>query len=216
MKASGRLGLCVLSLLLVFSSSAAAQTGSKSKTVRLTNQQNAPAEVYINFAADSVLKSSDLPFCKATGPLNCQFTLAAHASQAFPNPGNKYLNMALAFNAPVNCGSTKAEVIANNPTWYDILDVSVVDGFNEKIQINVTSTGGQAPQLEPPVGKLGNQKVFGVFPYGCTICAGIKNAPCGDAGAGECKTGSESKPDVPCQYQMNEPNGTIEVVLLSK
>src|SRR5690349_18797175 len=107
MKASGRLGLCVLSLLLVFSSSAAAQTGSKSKTVRLTNQQNAPAEVYINFAADSVLKPSDLPFCKATGPLNCQFTLAAHASQAFPNPGNKYLNMALAFNTPVNCGSTK-------------------------------------------------------------------------------------------------------------
>jgi hypothetical protein len=57
MKASGRLGLGPLSLLLVFSSSAAAQTGSKSKTVRLTNQQNAPAEVYINFAADSVLST---------------------------------------------------------------------------------------------------------------------------------------------------------------
>src|SRR5215470_17934955 len=208
MKASGRLGLCVLSLLLVLSTSAAAQTEAKSKTVQLTNQQNTPAEVYINFAPDSVLKPSDLPYCKVT--------LAAHASQEVPNPGNKYLNMAVAFNAPVSCGSTKAEVVANNPNWYDVLDVSVVDGFNEKIQMNVTPTGGNVTQLGPPVGKLGNQKIFGVFPYGCTICAGIKNAPCGDAGAGECKTGSESKPDVLCQYQMNEPTGTIEVVLLAK
>jgi len=216
MKASGRLTLCVLSLLLALSTSAAAQTGAKSKTVRVTNQQNAPAEVYINFAPDSVLKPTDLPFCTVTGPLNCHFTLAAHASQDVPNPGHKYLNMSVAFNAPVSCGSTKAEVAANNPNWYDVLDVSVVDGFNEKIQMNVTPTGGNVTQLGPPVGKLGNQKIFGVFPYGCTICAGIKNAPCGDAGAGECKTGSESKPDVLCQYQMNEPTGTIEVVLLAK
>ena len=34
--------------------------------------------------------------------------------------------------------------------------------------------------------------------------------------AGEGKAGSESKPDVLCQYQMNEPQGTIEVVLLAK
>jgi len=216
MKASGRLALCVVSLLLVLSTSAAAQTEAKNKTVRLTNQQNVPAEVYINFAPDSVLKPTDLPFCTVTGPLNCHFTLAAHASQDVPNPGHKYLNMSLAFNAPVSCGSTKAEVAANNPNWYDVLDVSVVDGFNEKIQMNVTPTGGNVTQLGPPVGKLGNQKIFGVFPYGCTICAGIKNAPCGDAGAGECKTGSESKPDVLCQYQMNEPTGTIEVVLLAK
>jgi hypothetical protein len=80
----------------------------------------------------------------------------------------------------------------------------------------LTPTGGSMTQLGPPVGKLGNQKVFGVFPYGCTICAGIKNAPCGDAGGGECKSGSESKPDVLCQYQMNEPTGLVEVLLLPK
>ena len=39
--------------------------------------------------------------------------------------------MALAFNAQVTCGSTKAEVLDNNRNWFDILDVSVVDGFNE-------------------------------------------------------------------------------------
>src|SRR5262245_12924266 len=97
--------------------------------------------------------------------------------------------MALSFNAQVTCGSTKAEVLVNNPNWFDILDVSVVNGFNEKIQVNLTPTGGSTTQLGPPVGKLGNQKVFGVFPYGCTICAGIKNAPCGDNGGGECKSG---------------------------
>jgi hypothetical protein len=87
-----------------------------------------------------VLKPADVPFCKVTGQLNCEFTLAANSSRDIPNPQVKYLNMALAFNAQVTCGSTKAEVLVNNPNWFDILDVSVVDGFNEKIQINLTPT----------------------------------------------------------------------------
>src|SRR5215510_9007889 len=212
-------GLVVLAaasagIILLGPSPALAQ--DKNKTVRITNRQGAQTKVYISFAADSVLKPSDLPFCTVTGPLNCEFTLAPNSSQDVPNPQARYLNMALAFNAPVTCGSTKAEVLVNNPKWFDILDVSVVDGFNEKIQINLTPTGGSMTQLGPPVGKLGNQKVFGVFPYGCTICAGIKNAPCGDAGGGACTKGSESKPDVPCQYQMNEPTGLVEVLLLPK
>ena len=216
MSALRRGSLCVISLMLALQVIGVAQAADKNKIVRITNQQGTPAEVYINFAADSVLKPTDLPFCRVTGPLNCQFTLAARSSQEVPNPQAKYLNMALAFNAQVTCGSTKAEVLVNNPNWFDILDVSVVDGFNEKIQINLTPTGGNMTQLGPPVGKLGNQKVFGVFPYACTICAGIKNAPCGDAGKGECKLGTESNPDVPCQYQMNEPTGLVEVLLLPK
>ena len=48
------------------------------------------------------------------------------------------------------------------------------------------------------------------------ICAGIKKAPCRDAGKGECKQGTESNPDVPCQYQMNESNGLVETILLPK
>jgi len=216
MRAKGCMSLSVVTLLLALQASGAAEAADKNKTVRITNRQGAPAQVYINFAADSVLKPADLPFCKVTGPLNCQFTLAANSSQDIPNPQAKYLNMALAFNAPVTCGSTKAEVLVNNPNWYDILDVSVVDGFNEKIQMNLTPTSGATTQLGPPVGKLGNQKVFGVFPYACTICAGIKNAPCGDAGAGECKAGTESNPAVLCQYQMNEPTGQVEVLLLPK
>jgi hypothetical protein len=216
MRAIGRGGLWVVALVLALQGTGEAQTEAKNKQVRITNTQSVPARVYINFAADSVLKPTDLPFCEVVGSLNCQFTLGVNSSQDIPNPQAKYFNMALSFNAPVTCGSTKAEVLVNNPKWFDVLDVSVVDGFNEKIQMNLTPTGGQVIQLGPPVGKLGNQKVFGVFPYACTICAGIKDAPCGDAGKGECKLGTESKPDVLCQYQMNEPNGLVEVLLLPK
>ena len=189
-----RMELWLVGLMLSLLLSGAAEAVDKNKTVRITNRQGTQAQVYINFAPDSVLKPADVPFCKVTGPLNCEFTLGANCSLDIPNPQAKYLNMALAFNAQVTCGSTKAEVLVNNPNWFDVLDVSVVDGFNEKIQINLTPTSGSMTQLGPPVGKLGNQKVFGVFPYGCKNCAGIKNAPCGDAGSGECKSGRSPSP----------------------
>jgi hypothetical protein len=70
----------ILSLLL----SGAAEAADKNKTVRITNRQGTQAQVYINFAADSVLKSTDVPFCKVTGPLNCEFTLAANSSLGHP------------------------------------------------------------------------------------------------------------------------------------
>jgi len=83
--------------------------------VRITNQQGTPAEVYINFAADSVLKPTDLPFCKVTAPLNCHFTLAARSSQDVPNPQAKYLNMALAFNAEVTCDRPRPRFWSTTP-----------------------------------------------------------------------------------------------------
>src|SRR4030095_9320272 len=150
-----RMKLWLVGLMLCLLLSSAAEAADKNKTVRITNRQETQAQVYINFAADSVLKPTDVPFCKVTGSLNCEFTLAANSSRDIPNPQAKYLNMALAFNAPVTCGSTKAEVLVNNPNWFDVLDVSVVDGFNEKIQINLTPTSGSTTQLGPPVGKLG-------------------------------------------------------------
>ncbi|MBA7688424.1 hypothetical protein ES703_96904 [subsurface metagenome] len=188
---------------------AGACSSGKQKTVTITNQQGSSATVNINFAADSEITSKDLGFCQGSD-LNCSFTLDAKASKTIPNPDYKYLNFTLAFNAPVGCGSTKTEVTVNNPKWYDTMDVSVVDGFNEKIQINANGT-----QLGPPNGKLGNQKVFGVYPYGCDGCASVLNPPCGDAGQGECKGGTQYNPDVKCHYQMNQNSGTIELILLS-
>jgi len=188
----------------------------KHKKIVLVNNQSSAADVFINFASNSVINVTNLGgFCdsQSIGSLNCHHTLAANKSEDLPNPDFKYVNLALAFNHVVDCGATKAEVIANNPDWYDIMDVSVVDGFNNKIEIDATEHGKMPVKLGPPAGMTGNQQLFGVFPFACTQCAAILNAPCGSNGAGECHAGIESNPNPPCQYQMNPPNGMIEIIL---
>jgi len=188
----------------------------KHKKIVLVNNQSSAADVFINFASNSVINVTNLGgFCdsQSIGSLNCHHTLAANKSEDLPNPDFKYVNLALAFNHVVDCGATKAEVIANNPNWYDIMDVSVVDGFNNKIEIDATEHGKMPVKLGPPAGMTGNQQLFGVFPFACTQCAAILNAPCGSNGAGECHAGIESNPNPPCQYQMNPPNGMIEIIL---
>jgi hypothetical protein len=189
---------------------------AKKKTISLVNKQSSQAEVNINFGADSELNASDLAgFCDSTSiPLNCHLTLAGNSSKEIPNPNFKYVNLALAFNSPVTCGATKAEIIANNRKWFDIMDVSVVDGFNNQIEIRATPSGQATVILGPPTGLSGNQTLFGVYPFACTQCAAILNPPCGSNGAGECHAGTESNPNPPCQYQMNPDNGTIKVILL--
>jgi len=116
---------------------------TKKKTISLVNNQSSAAEVNINFGADSELNARDLAgFCDSISePLHCHLTLAGNSSKEIPNPDFKYVNLALAFNGAVNCGSTKAEVIANNPHWFDIMDVSVVDGFSNKIEMDATPSG---------------------------------------------------------------------------
>ncbi|HOW54219.1 MAG TPA: hypothetical protein PLR60_06125 [Syntrophorhabdaceae bacterium] len=209
-------GLLVLAVLI--GSVCDADAAAKQKRVVIKNQQSSSVTASISFAADSEVNAQTLgTFCKSsTGKLNCVFDVPANGSKEIPNPGYKYLNMALAFKANVGCGSTKAEVTVNNPKWYDVLDVSLVDGFNEKIQINVTPAGGKATVLGPPKGKSGNQKVFGVFPEGCDVCVERRNPPCGysKGKSPECKAGTEMKPDVVCQYQDNSNNGMIEVILV--
>jgi hypothetical protein len=122
----------------------------------------------MNIAADSALKFGDLgALCdsQSSPPLNnCHFTIPANGSVEIPNPSFKYFNIAASFNHQVKCGSTKAELIVNNPTWYDILDVSVVDGFNNKVEIDATSAEDGTVKLGPPAGISGNQLLLGVYP----------------------------------------------------
>jgi hypothetical protein len=107
------------------------------------------------------------------------------------------LNATLSAGQPVSCGSTKAELNVNHPGAFDVVDVSLVDGFNVKMAINFNGT-----ILGPPVGKEGNEKVFGVYPLGCDICTARQSPPCGiPAGGPGCKAGTQYKPDVPCQAQ---------------
>lgn len=222
-----RLGLLLaIAVAAVFANNAVwAQTvgevrlgeASKEKKVVLVNNQSSAAGVFINFSDISAINAGDLAgFCDSTSPpLNCHLTLAANSSKELPNPGFKYVNMAVSFNSPVTCGATKAELTANNPAWFDVMDVSVVDGFNNKIQIDAIASSGSKVTMGPPAGMTGNQLLFGVYPFKCDGCAVIKNPPnCpGMAVPAECHGGKEFMPIPPCQYQMDPPKGTIEIIL---
>jgi hypothetical protein len=188
-------------------------TATAGTAVKLTNQQG-PLTVYFNFGADSAITPADWSFCTATGPLNCNFTLTG--SKELPTSG-KYLNVTIAFGHPVTCDMTKAELNVNNPKWYDIYDVSLVDGYSNKIEIDYKAPDGTTKKIGPPNGKTDNEKVFGVYPYGCDICVARKDPQCGiSKGTEGCKKGSQYNPDVPCQFQgpVKSGGGEVNVALL--
>lgn len=196
------------------SASAAWTTPAKSALV-VDNSTSTSTTVYVSFGADSEVLPPMWPVCSATSKLNCSFPLAATSAQTLLL-GGKHLNATFAFGAPVNCGSTKAEMNLNNPAWYDVADVSLVDGFSNKIVIEIKGQDGLT-KLGPPVGASGNEKVFGVFPLGCDICTARQTPPCGiKPGKDGCKAGTQYKPTVPCQYQGPVIGGgsTYKIVLL--
>jgi hypothetical protein len=179
-------------------------------SLHVINSSAADTIVYVAFGADSAI--TQWPVCPATTRLNCKFSLKAHATQDLPL-GGSYLNATLSFGAPVTCSTTKAELNLNNPQWYDIADVSLVDGYSNRIEIDA---GGV--KLGPPVGATGNEKVYGVFPNGCDICVARQSPPCGmKPGKDGCKKGPDQyHPDVPCQFQGKVLGGgtAMRVVLL--
>jgi len=187
--------------------------------VTLTNAQAASSLVYVAFGSDSAIQAASWSsFCAVTSALTCNFSLAGIGSQLLPNATGAYLNATIAFNAPVACAMTKAEINVNNPAWYDTLDVSLVDGYSNKIVIDYTPPGGALTKLGPPNGKDGNEKVLGLYPYGCDICVARQSPPCGiPAGGSGCKGGTQYKPDVACQYQgaVKGGGGTAVVTLLA-
>lgn len=186
-----------------------------STALTVSNGQKNAVDVYVSFGADSKITASDWTFCTGSG-LNCNFSLAGSASQPMPNPNGDYLNATFSFGAPVGCGVTKAEVNINNPNWYDTLDVSLVDGYSNNVEIVVTPLTGDKVTLGPPNGETGNEKVYGLFPYGCDICVERQNPPCGiSKGKTGCKKGTQYDPDVPCQFQgaTKGGGGSVEVKL---
>jgi hypothetical protein len=207
--------LCTVTILLAICVSACNGTTNPT-TVKAKNGTTDSATVHVSFGTDSKVTGDDWSFC--TGEKDkCSFALGKGDSKPLPTNG-KYLNATLAFDKDVGCGTTKAEVNVNNPKWYDILDVSLVDGYNKKIKILATPTGKSEIALGPPDGQTGNDKAFGVFPYGCDICVERQSPPCGIAkGKFGCKEGTQYDPDVPCQWQGTKMGGgdlavTVELV----
>jgi len=187
---------------------AASTQASAQTSVTFRNKTLADATIYVSFGADSVIQAAAWSaFCTASAPLNCMFTVAAGKEQVLPSAG--YLNVTLSAGQPVSCGSTKAEINVNHPGAFDVTDISLVDGFNAKMAIDMNGT-----ILGPPVGKEGNEKVFGVYPLGCDICTARQSPPCGiPAGGPGCKSGTQYKPDVPCQAQGPTVGGGGSVIV---
>lgn len=177
------------------------------------NQRSVSTTVHVSFGADSKVTAADWAFCEGSG-LSCSFQLGEGASKTLPNAAHAYLNATFAFDAAVGCGVTKAEVNVNNPDWYDVLDVSLVDGYSNKVQITVTPTGKDAVRLGPPAGATDNQKVYGLFPFGCDICVERQHPPCGiSPGKHGCKSGGQYDPAVPCQWQGPTKSGGGHVTI---
>jgi hypothetical protein len=177
--------------------------------LHIANDTGKSTTVFVTFGADTVVGPGNWSGFCTPNPSGCQFSLGSHDVQAMPL-GGLYLNATFTFNHTATCGATKAEVNINNPKWYDIADVSLVDGYSDKIQITALEPAADAGAdggptstvLGPPVGREGNERVFGVFPLGCDICVARQSPPCGmKPGKTGCKTGSQYNPDVPCQYQ---------------
>ena len=176
-------------------------TPQDNTSLTVHNAKTTATTVYVAFGSDSVVGVADWSFCTGSG-LNCNFSVAAGTSKPLPNPNNAYVNATFSFDHAVGCGVTKAEVNVNNPDWYDTLDVSLVDGYSNKIEISVTPTKKPQVILGPPAGETGNEKVLGLFPFGCDICVERQNPPCGiSKGKTGCKAGTQYDPDVPCQWQ---------------
>ena len=176
-------------------------SGGTGSEVVIENKTTKATHVYVSFGADSVVQAKDWEkFCTVRAPLNCDFEMNPLSSQLVPGRG-KYLNATISYDGQ-GCGATKAEVNVSNPKWYNILDVSLVDGYSNKVKITNTELSGKVTVIGPPAGQTGNENIMGVFPYGCDICVAQQHPPCGIVPGGPgCHSGTQYAPVPVCQWQ---------------
>jgi hypothetical protein len=199
--------------------------GGKQKKVIIINNSGKKAEVNINFSDLSEVNRDTLgTFCDkrvTASKLNCGFDLEpvgrTNSTKEITNPYFRTLSMSMAFNKPVDCGATKAELTIN-ASKDDVMDVSLVDGFNEKVKMVFTPSLGQPTIAGPANAITGNENIAGVYPYGCDGCA-ARIAPqkkCGPYPMGNsgCHGGAQYDPKPKCELRLNESNGIIEIILM--
>lgn len=187
-------------------------------SLEIENKSGKSVQVYVAFGSNSTVtpKSPGWNFCLQyqTYPMVCDFPLTG--IQALPLAGI-YFNATISFGGPVTCGTTKAEFDLNSTTWYDTMDLSLVDGFNASLGIEVRGPNDAGPvTLGPVLHERGNERAFGVYPLACDICVSRQKPSCGykRGPSPECKKGTQANPDVPCQYQGAAMNGVDTAVKL--
>ena len=177
-------------------------------TLAFANATHKPIVANFAFGSDSVVLPANLPSCVTSSALNCAMPLPADSTTAL-DLGGAYFNATIAFDLPVGCSATKAELNLNNPAWYDTADLSLVDGLNYNLQMKFG-----AVQIGPTLGATGNAALLGVFPLGCDICTARQNPSCGQAkGTDGCKAGTQYAPLPPCQVQGLVKGGGTAVIV---
>ena len=135
-----RKGLAVLCLLGFVALVGFPGVAAAEKTVFIKNTTTGPVKVYIAFGADSQVTMKNVGFpCTFfnTEPrgLNCGFDLPAGQQKQIGQKG-QIIGMSVGFNKAPGCGVTLGEIFANKTgPGAEAIDISVVDGFNEKIVI---------------------------------------------------------------------------------
>lgn len=187
------------------------------------NLKGAAVDVYLSFGSDSCITESNVRIDGATGECVsvgngiCKFSLAPNERREM-NLQLCRADLTFRFNRSGGCDVTKVEANMNVPDWDDTWNISLVDGWNENVRIDVVTSDNRTKTMGPTAGASGNQQIFGVYPHGCDICTARQVPPCGiPTGDSECKTphGTQNqyKPDVPCQWNHPRANQvTISVV----
>ena len=170
----------------------------------------------------------------------CTFTLAAGGSKSFAGVEGKNTCVTMLFGGlysectePGPKGFTQGEVTANvvAPSL-EVVDISLVNGSNGALSIDLTSSpgwyyGGAAPGNTLPTtsittvgpnGDLGdpaNATTPGLYPNGCDVCDGRQQNPCPDhlAFGGACKSSNAADNAPDCQVNRSSPlGGTVTFV----
>jgi len=186
-------------------------------TLEVENRTDAGVQVYVAFGSRSIISPTapDWEFCRQekSYPMVCDFDLGPDVTRVLSLAG-MYFNATISFGGAVTCGTTKAEFDLNSATWYDTMDLSLVDGFNAALGVEVRGpetrgTDAGPVMLGPVTHERNNERAFGVFPLACDICVSRSAPQCGykRGPSPECKKGTQDKPDVVCQYQGTTMHG---------
>lgn len=205
---------------------------NKAKRIVIWNTTNQVAQVNIDFGAESGVNASNMGItCNArgaSGNLNCRFDLQANTYQELNNAQFKQVNGKVTFNKLPGCGASYVEWSVNmaDSKAQDVINNSIVDGFNEKIAVSFYPKDKNAPSITmgPACGQEGNQNVYGVYPFCCDNCKSADNpqkACCGNPPYNQGRCHKDTKPI--CQYQLVETSkdqleakGILVIALVDK
>ena len=209
-------------------------------TLQFANATDSPVDAWLGLGPESAGRIQDVRLVDiATNQqvpvsgdgLVGRFTLQAHQTVSWNSfNGGVAAGGSVTFRAPPQscpvpggpCGVTKGEFTVNN--GHESADISSVDGINAIISMDLTD-GGANPWPSAPDGSrvaqnsgtlTGDKSLWGVFPYRCTQCAAIGNAPptdCNPLGPAQqsyCKDGTESNPQpAKCQADRAGAGGGV-------